>query len=45
MEGDLIRKLRKNIAHIGHLHTAGNPGRNEINATLELFAGEYPRWL
>ncbi|MGE5487158.1 MAG: hydroxypyruvate isomerase family protein [bacterium] len=31
MEGDIIRTIRENIAHIGHFHTAGNPGRNEID--------------
>lgn len=27
MEGDVIRTIRENIVHIGHMHTAGNPGR------------------
>ncbi len=36
-ESDIIRTLRQNIKHIGHFHTAGNPGRNEINETQELF--------
>ncbi len=31
MEGDIIRTLRNNIQYIGHLHTAGNPGRNEFD--------------
>jgi len=31
MEGDIIRTIRQNIACIGHFHTAGNPGRNEID--------------
>ncbi len=26
-EGDLIRTIRDNIAHIGHFHTAGVPTR------------------
>lgn len=36
MEGDIIRTLTTNIAHIGHIHTAGVPGRHEIDATQEL---------
>ena len=36
MEGDVIRTLRDNAAYIGHLHTGGNPGRNEIDETQEL---------
>ncbi len=37
MEGDVIRTLRDNIAHIGHFHTAGNPGRNELDDNQELY--------
>jgi hydroxypyruvate isomerase len=36
MEGDIIRTIRENIDYIGHFHTAGNPGRNEIDRTQEL---------
>lgn len=36
MEGDVIRTIRNNIRHIGHFHTGGNPGRNEIDETQEL---------
>jgi hydroxypyruvate isomerase len=36
MEGDVIRTIRDNIAHIGHFHTAGNPGRNELDDRQEL---------
>ena len=36
MEGDIIRTIRENIRYIGHFHTGGNPGRNEIDATQEL---------
>jgi len=36
MEGDIIRTIRQNIAHIGHFHTAGNPGRHEFDETQEL---------
>lgn len=27
MEGDIIRTIRDNVQWIGHMHTAGNPGR------------------
>ena len=37
MEGDLIRTIRDNIAYIGHFHTAGNPGRHEMDETQELY--------
>jgi hydroxypyruvate isomerase len=36
MEGDVIRTIRENYAWFGHYHTAGNPGRNEIDQTQEL---------
>jgi len=36
MEGDIIRTIRDHHAHFGHYHTAGNPGRHEIDATQEL---------
>ena len=36
MEGDVIRTIRENIRWIGHFHTAGNPGRNDLNHTQEL---------
>lgn len=36
MEGDIIRTIRANIQYIGHFHTAGNPGRNELSPTQEL---------
>jgi len=36
MEGDLIRTIRKNIKWIGHFHTAGNPGRHDMDDTQEL---------
>jgi hydroxypyruvate isomerase len=36
MEGDIIRTIRDNIAYLGHFHTAGNPGRHEIDDTQEL---------
>lgn len=36
MEGDVIRTMRDYTDYIGHIHTAGVPGRNEINDTQEL---------
>jgi hydroxypyruvate isomerase len=36
MEGDLIRTIKENIAFIGHFHTGGNPGRNEIDDSQEV---------
>jgi hydroxypyruvate isomerase len=37
MEGDLIRTIRDNIEHIGHFHTAGNPGRLDLDDEQEIF--------
>jgi hydroxypyruvate isomerase len=37
MEGDVIRTIRENHQWIGHYHTGGNPGRNEIDDTQELY--------
>ncbi|MBL8961229.1 MAG: TIM barrel protein [Gemmatimonadetes bacterium] len=36
MEGDVIRTIRDNWDAIGHFHTGGVPGRNEIDETQEL---------
>ncbi|MFP4107266.1 MAG: hydroxypyruvate isomerase family protein [Phycisphaerae bacterium] len=36
MEGDVIRTIRENIGHIGHFHTAGVPGRGNLDDTQEL---------
>ena len=36
MEGDVIRTIRDNIGNIGHIHTAGVPGRMDIDETQEL---------
>jgi hydroxypyruvate isomerase len=36
MEGDVIRTITDHMEHIGHFHTAGVPGRNEIDGTQEL---------
>ncbi len=35
-EGDVIRTIKDNIQYIAHFHTAGVPGRNEIDGTQEL---------
>lgn len=37
MEGDVIATIKKYKNYINHFHTAGVPGRNEINETQELF--------
>lgn len=39
MEGDIIRTICDNIGLIGHFHTAGVPGRHEIDETQELNYG------
>jgi len=36
MEGDVIRTIRDHIADLGHFHTGGVPGRNEIDDGQEL---------
>jgi len=36
MEGDVVATIRKYADYISHYHTAGVPGRNEINDTQEL---------
>jgi hydroxypyruvate isomerase len=36
MEGDLIATVRENIDVLGHFHTGGVPGRNEIDSTQEI---------
>ena len=36
MHGDVIRRLRQLKDVIGHYHTAGNPGRGEIDDTQEI---------
>jgi hydroxypyruvate isomerase len=37
MEGDLIATIRENIDVLGHFHTGGVPGRNEIDDTQEIY--------
>jgi hydroxypyruvate isomerase len=36
MEGDVIRTMKTNLQYIGHLHTAGNPGRHEMDDNQEM---------
>jgi len=36
MEGDVIATIRKHHKYIGHYHTGGVPGRNEIDESQEL---------
>ena len=36
MEGDIIRTITDNIQHIGHFHTAGVPGRHDLDDEQEL---------
>lgn len=36
MEGDIIATIQENHQYIGHYHTGGVPGRNEIDETQEL---------
>lgn len=36
-EGDIISTIQKHHQYFGHYHTAGVPGRHEINETQELY--------
>jgi hydroxypyruvate isomerase len=36
MDGDLIRRIRQHKDVIGHVHTAGNPGRGELDDQQEI---------
>jgi len=36
-EGDIIKSIRDHHHYFGHYHTAGVPGRNEIDETQELY--------
>ena len=36
MNGDVIRRIRSMHDLIGHVHTAGNPGRNELHLQQEI---------
>ncbi|MDE0044113.1 MAG: TIM barrel protein [Candidatus Poribacteria bacterium] len=37
MEGDLIRTIQNNHDRFAHYHTAGNPGRNNLDETQEIY--------
>ena len=39
MEGDIIRTIQRHHAWFGHYHTAGNPGRHDLDDAQEL---QYP---
>lgn len=36
MHGDVISRLEENFDYVGHVHTAGNPGRCEIDENQEI---------
>lgn len=36
MHGDVMRRLEEHIDIIGHVHVAGNPGRNELDENQEI---------
>ncbi|HQZ28357.1 MAG TPA: TIM barrel protein [Verrucomicrobiales bacterium] len=36
MNGDIIRRIREYKDYIGHYHTAGNPGRGELDNSQEI---------
>jgi hydroxypyruvate isomerase len=36
MDGDVIRRIRQHKDDIAHIHTAGNPGRGELNEKQEI---------
>jgi len=36
-EGDIIRTIQNNHKYFGHYHTAGVPGRHEIDESQELY--------
>lgn len=36
MDGDIISRIRQYKDYIGHYHTAGNPGRHELDETQEI---------
>ncbi|HET7560376.1 MAG TPA: TIM barrel protein [Limnochordia bacterium] len=37
MEGDLIRTIGESVQYIGHFHTAGNPGRHDLDDQQEIY--------
>jgi hydroxypyruvate isomerase len=36
MDGDVIRRIREHKDYLGHIHTAGNPGRGELDDRQEI---------
>ena len=36
MDGDIISRIRQHNEYIGHVHTAGNPGRGELDDKQEI---------
>ncbi|MBM3881335.1 MAG: TIM barrel protein [Verrucomicrobia bacterium] len=36
MDGDVIRRIRQHKDYLGHVHTAGNPGRGELDDRQEI---------
>ena len=36
MQGDIITRIKENAEYIGHYHTAGNPGRHELDDNQEI---------
>jgi hydroxypyruvate isomerase len=36
MDGDVIRRIHQHKDYLGHVHTAGNPGRGELDADQEI---------
>jgi hydroxypyruvate isomerase len=36
MDGDVIRRIRQHKEYLGHIHTAGNPGRGELDDKQEI---------
>jgi hydroxypyruvate isomerase len=36
MDGDVIRRINQHKEYIAHIHTAGNPGRGELDAEQEI---------
>lgn len=36
MDGDVISRIRQHKEYLGHVHTAGNPGRGELDAHQEI---------
>ncbi len=36
MDGDVIRRLKQHQEYLGHIHTAGNPGRGELDENQEI---------